>query len=500
MKKSGLPKTSHPVVILLLGLIIAQAIATIQVYRSNIELYDTLAAVSSAGYLAIPNQHAMGRLQEFKAAFRGGLFFTFSIGAGISLGAMAAAWAWNRVFQDRKSILVVIGLVWIGSLLWVNSGGFNLMPTLYFLFIAPVVFALTASRDSVPVTQSGRIKNLGQLMAVPLLALLWFSQYDDNMFIDLRDHLLLSNEYGKKFSNFDYTYTLYPAQAFKALNQKTIKTSRIEDIQSSSTFNRIAKKLIANDYLPLINTTKVDLVIKKDGENLVLKADDRRVLQIPIDQFLDDSRNILQRFSDKCDRDAVFRQFTFLSLLIGFPIAIYITIHAAFYYLGYIILGRGYAALTATIICLLIGILVLIFFQSNRSRSAQIADLSSAIASSHRQTRLAALKLIEHKKLEIANYRDFSIPRENRLPQERYWLARTLAYSRRPETHKMLLEFLNDDNLNVRTMAYYSLGVRRNPHAIRPILSKIKKSESWYEQMYAYKSLRALGWKQTRSH
>ena len=152
MNKQSLLKTSHPIVILLLGLIIAQVIATIQVYLSNIELYNTLTAVSAAGYLAVPNQHAMDCLLAFKAAFGGGLFFTFSIGAGISLSAMAAAWLWVRLFQEKRTILFVIGLVWGALLFLANSKGFNLISTLYFLLIAPVVFALTARRDSAPVS------------------------------------------------------------------------------------------------------------------------------------------------------------------------------------------------------------------------------------------------------------------------------------------------------------------------------------------------------------
>jgi HEAT repeat protein len=155
--------------------------------------------------------------------------------------------------------------------------------------------------------------------------------------------------------------------------------------------------------------------------------------------------------------------------------------------------------MTASIMCLLMGIIVLIYFQSNRSSSIQIQNISDALKSEHWQTRVAALKLIEQKKLEIASYRIYPDLLRNRIPQERYWLARTLAFSRRPETFTDLLEFLNDDNLNVRTMALYSLGVRKNPRAIRPIISKIEESQIWYDQMYAYKTLRSLGWKQTKS-
>lgn len=492
--------TTHPVIILFLGLLIAQIIATIQVHLSNLGLYNTLVNVVSAGYLAIPNKQVMGSLRDFSPAFWGGLFFTVTIGAGISFGAMAAGWMWVRLFLRKRSILVFFGFVWAGLLFLVNSNGFGLMLTLYFLFIPPVIFTVTVKREYRPSGQSDRIRRLVHLIPVPLLALLWFTQFDNTMFLDLRDHLLLSNDYGRKFSNFYYNYTLYPAEAFKALNQKSIKTCSIKNIQSRSMNQRIGRRLIANDYLPLSDTTDVDLVIQRNNEHLIFQTDGRRAFQIPMDQFLDDSRNVLLRFSEEADRHAIFRQITFLSLLIGFPMSLYMIIHAVFYYLGYFIIGRNTSALTASIICLLAGVIVLIYFQSNRSRSIQIQNIAESLSSDHWQTRIAALKLIAHKKLDIANYQFYPVRHRNRSPQERYWLVRTLALSRRPQYLKVLLEYLNDENMNVRTMAFYSLGLRRDPRAIRPIISKIEKSDSWYEQMYAYKALRSLGWKQTKSH
>jgi hypothetical protein len=499
MKKLKRFRTTHPVIILFLGLIIAQIIAAIQVYLSNLDLYKTLSDVSSAGYLAIPNKHVMGSLRELGPAFWGGLFFTLTIGVGISLGAMASAWIWVRMFVKKRSILVFFLFIWAGMLILVNSNGFSLMPTLYFLVIAPVVFSLSAERASMTDIQSNRIRRLVSLIPVPLLALLWFTQFDNQMFLDLRDNLLLSNNYGRKFSHFYYTYTLYPAEAFKALSQKTIKTASINNIQTRSTVQRIGMRLTASDYLPLSDASDVDLVINQINDHLVLQTDSRQVLQTPIDQFLTDFRQVLQKFSEECDHQAIFRQLTFLSLLVGFPVFLYMILHAALYYPGYIIFGKRTSALTAPIICLLIGILVLVYFQSNRSRNIQVQNISNALISDHWQTRVAALQLIAQKKLEIASFRTYPDLLKHKTPQERYWLARTLAVSRRPDTFRDLLELLNDDNLNVRTMAFYSLGLRKDPRAIKPILSKIEKSDNWYEQLYAYKALRSLGWKQTRS-
>ncbi len=155
--------------------------------------------------------------------------------------------------------------------------------------------------------------------------------------------------------------------------------------------------------------------------------------------------------------------------------------------------------MAASIIFLLIGIALLFLFQSNRSRSIQIQNISDSLSSNHWQTRVAALKLIAQKKQDIAGYQSYPLRQSNHPPQERYWLVRALAFSRRPENFMVLLEYLNDDSLNVRTMALYSLGLRGNRQAVGPIMSRIENSKNWYEQMYAYKALRSLGWKQSKS-
>jgi hypothetical protein len=499
MSKPKLSAPFHPVGILLIGLLMAQILATIQVYLSNLELYATVSTVNAAGYLAIPNQQVMGGLQNFAPAFFGGLFFTFTIGAAITLATMAAAWIWARVFRHHKFALIFFLTVWAGVLLLVNIHGFCLIPTLYFLLIPPVVFKLAAKRESHWDRPSSGMQRLVHLIPIPLLALLWFTQFNSTMFLDLRDNLLLSNLWGRKFSDFYYNYTLYPAETFKSLDQKMIKTCRLENIQTRSINLNLQNRLTANGYLLLPDTAKVDLKIIQKADNLVFRSGEHMILQIPLNQFISDSQKLLQKFSQRIDRNATFRQFTFLSLLIGFPVLIYMVFHAVLYYLFFLFLDRKAAALTASIMCLLIGSIVLVYFQLNRSGNINLKDISQALQSENWQTRVAALKTIQQEKLEIADYRAYPRLLKSRVPQERYWLARTLAFSRRSGTYDDLLTFLNDKNTNVRCMAFYSLGRRQNPSAIKPILERIKISDNWYSQMYAYNALRSLGWKQTKS-
>ncbi len=498
MSKLNPSKTYHPAGILLCGLVIAQTVATIQVHLSNLELLGTVSALNDAGYLTVPNVMIMNRLQNFWPAFWGGLFFTCSIGAGVSLGSMAAAWIWSRPLGRGKLGLFIFLSIWGGLLLISNIHGFALFPTLYFLLIAPAVFLLTSQWVTHSAIQStGRMRWL-HLIPVPFLALLWCTQLDTELFVDLRDNLLLSNYFGQKFSQFYYNYTLYPAEAFKAQDQKLIRTCRLENISNPGLEQKLATRLLAGDYLPVPGTARVDLKIVQEGDNLIFNGDGRKFLQVKVRQFFAEPQKTLQKYSAERDRQGAFRQFTYLSLLVGFPVLLYIILHFVLYCLTASFLGPKKSALSASILCLMIGLLVLIYFQGNRSRNIQIKDLSAALESKNLSVRIAALKSIQQKRLDIADYRSYPRLLKSPHPQERYWLAVALAASRSQESFIDLLELLDDKNTNVRSMAFQSLGVRNNRQAIGPILEKIKISHDWYAQLYAYRALRSLGWKQKK--
>ena len=490
---------SHPIGLVFIGLLMAQVLATAQVYLSDLDLYATVSTVDAAGYLAVPNQKVMGTLQNLTPAFFGGLFFTLTVGAGLTLVALAAAWLWVRVCARNEYILVFFLCLWVLVLFLVNIDGVNPMASLYFLLIPPALFRLTAGWESRRKSPSGRMRLLVHLAPVPLLALMWFTQFDRDLFLDLRDNLLLSNTWGKKFSNFYYTYTLYPAEVFKSLDQKNIKTYAFEKIQDRAVVLRLENKLAAAGWLLLPEDDRTDLKIVQDQGSLVLKNDKRVISKIPQNEFLKNPEDWLHRYSQQIDRKASFRLSTFLSLLLGFPILIYLLMHAALYYLFSVFIGNKTAALTSSVTCLLIGIVVLIYFQSNRGVNIDVPDISQALESNNWQTRVAALKMIDRKKLEVSRYPAYQNLLQSRIPQERYWLAKTLAYGRRAGTYTDLLTFLNDPNINVQTKALYALGQRRNPRAIKPIIEKIETSNSWYTQMYAYNALRSLGWKQIKS-
>ena len=110
----------HPAAPLLMGLIAAQFIATVHVYLSNLNLYNTLTLIRGSGYLTIPNQNVMPTLTGFIPAFCGGLFFTLSFGAGLALLSIVAVWIWDRVFSRNRHFMVLLISIWTGLLFFMN--------------------------------------------------------------------------------------------------------------------------------------------------------------------------------------------------------------------------------------------------------------------------------------------------------------------------------------------------------------------------------------------
>jgi HEAT repeat protein len=63
-----------------------------------------------------------------------------------------------------------------------------------------------------------------------------------------------------------------------------------------------------------------------------------------------------------------------------------------------------------------------------------------------------------------------------------------------------LTRLLDDPHINVRTQALEALAQRKDRAASGQILKHLKTSPEWYDQLYAYRALRALGWNQALSH
>ncbi len=489
----------YPAKAIVLGLFTTQILATLHVYLSDADLYRTVTAITEAGYFPIPNQHVLHTLKEFGPAFFGGWFFTLSLGAGLSVVSVVCAWIWDRILGRSRASLILIGLLWLGAVVAVNSHGFCPMVSSYFLATPLVVFASALMWMPKQSAKKGWLNRLALLLPIVLLTIIWSAHANRFLFLDLRDFLLLSNPIGKKVDDFYYRYTLYPAQVFKSLEQRTLKTCRLTAIEGQAVGRRMERVLIDYDYLPVSQEAPVDLEVAGSANALLFKHQGKAVLRISSKTFFLHPEQTLRRFSAATDRHALFRQATMVCLLIGFPVTLYIIVFALFQFVLGSFLGPTRSPVVAGVVCFLIGLALLVPLHLARMPAHDQTDLSKALDSKSWQQRVAALRTVVNRRLDIADFPVYRrIPASPNVP-ERYWLAKTLGISRHPETYPDLLALLDDPHPDVVSMAFWALGQRGDRRAIKEILRRIKASDHWYNQWYAYRAMRGLGWRQERS-
>ena len=483
----------------LLGLLTTQIIATLHVYLSNADLYRTVTTITEAGYLTIPNQRVAHTLREFGPAFFGGIFFTLSLGAGLSIFSFACAWVWDRILGRSRVLLAPIVLLWLGIVFAANSQGFCPIVSCYFVAVPPVVFISTLKWMPGQHEKKVWLNRLTYILPVAMLTMIWAAHADPFSFLDIRDYLLLSNPTGKKINDFYYRYTLYPAEVFKPLGQKTLKACRLPPIKDESLARRMENTLILYDYLPVPIDRPVALEIVDARNTLAFKYKAKTVLQTTFKEFLRHPEKVLRHFSAETDKHALFRQATISCLLLGFPLTLYVMVFALIRFVLSFFVRSTPSSVVASAVCFSIGLALLVPLRIGRIKIADAIHLSEALNSDRWQHRVAALRAVAGQELEIGDHYEYRGMLASPHVPERYWLVKALGVSRHPQTYQDLLAFLDDPCPNVVSMAFHALGQRGNKHAKKEILKRIEQSNHWYNQWYAYKALRHLGWKQSRS-
>ncbi|MEE8399716.1 MAG: HEAT repeat domain-containing protein [Desulfobacterales bacterium] len=492
-------RTFYPAMILCLGLWVAQVIATLQVYLSNIDFHRTLSLIKANGYVTVPSELIADRLLAFTPAFVGGLFFTCSIGAGLSLFTLGAVWCWDRLFNRNRIVFGILVLLWLACVAGVNWNGFSPLVTLYVVILPVFVSVVSLKWIRRGTHQEQRVRPWGHVIPVIVLALLWTSQQTGSFFLDIRDNLLLTNSWGTAFSDRYYEYTLYPARVIKPLGRKTLKTYTLSGIKKESEASGIQQNLLHQDYLPVPDGSSADLDIVRKDTDLVFYHRHRSVLKMMQEEFSADPVGALKRVSSKSDRHHVFRQLIYISLLLGFPLALYVLLYALLRFVCSFCMSVGAASIAASALCCLIGLSLFFLFQHHRKPPVAPRDIPAALASEHWQDKVAALKTISRKAMELdGSLTHLKLSNSPHIPV-RYWLAKALATDRKPDTVNHLVALLDDPNPNVICMALASLGRQKDRAVVGTIINVIETSDHWYVQDYAYRALRRLGWTQTKS-
>lgn len=487
--------------VLFIGLVSAQIVATVHVFLSNLDVLQATAAVMRGGYLAVPNAQVGVRLESLSTALAGGLFFTLSIGAGLSLTTLAAVWLWDRAFQRRRRVACLFLFAWTAILYGVNANGINIVASIYLIAVplATGVAAIKLLPARTPLVSSRTV--LWPVCTAVILALLWGLALDRHLFVNIRDHLLLPHRVGRSINDAYYAYTLYPAEAFKSLSQKQLRTCVLEETLARSTLVRLEQALRSNDYLPVTVGLPADLVLAPDAATtgVSLNHDGQPIAVVPLKAFLDQPSKALADYSDRLDRQRLFRRLTLVCLLIGFPLLLYSCLYSVLVALPTLFLTVALADMIAAFLCLALGVSLLVPVYRGHMETADAANAAAALASDSSVTRIAALRQAAWQGQDIAALAQRQAIHKSPSIAERYWLARSLAYTKDPAAGSLLAELARDTAPIVVCQALWAMGERNDRAVIPQLVDRVATDPHWYIQMYAYRALRRLGWVQPRS-
>ncbi len=494
--KKGLPTP----LVLLSGLFTAQVGFMLLVYVSNHELLAALKSVHGTVpvYFTIPAGNVVTHLGELSTAFNGGLFFTFTLGAGLSVIAFSFGWLWHNLFARNKTILCTVIICWVGCVGILNYNGFQLIISGTLLLSSFVVFFLTVLHRS-PCCQ--RFYKAFFLVHISLVFLLvgFMGCFGGNItFSNFRDTFLLSNSVGIMINDFYYRYTLHAARVFKPLDRRSVNTCFIDVGEELALGKRFEKILVNADFFPVLPGIQVDLTITKEGKELWFSHRGKRILQCSTGDFLKKPSAWLKQFSSKSDGLFRFRQMIYLGLVVGLPFFLYFFLYALlkifFEKMGWI---KNRTRMWAPALVVFVGMVMsgILSYESTIPTHVGQNPIQS-LTSFHVQERIAALKVICRGKIDIVDLNIYAPLLESSHVGERYWAARALAYSRGDGVKKSLLSLLEDSHPNVVCQALYALGKRGDKRDLQKIIHKITTSDHWYIQWYGYRAVKQLGWKQ----
>ncbi|PID40053.1 MAG: hypothetical protein CR984_05160 [Proteobacteria bacterium] len=488
--------------VLLVGLLCAQAVATVHVYHSNLALQKNTLVIARTGYLAVPNAYVAKGLDQLTIAFAGGLFFTLSIGAGLSVLTLAAVWLWNRVFRRRRRALTAGLLTWFVLIGAANGNGWNPAASAY-LVMVPLATALAAMHlmpaRTTLITPAGIF---WPVAAILVLAVLWGLVLDNQMFVTIRDHLLLGNRVGIGIARAYYGYTLYPAETFRPIDQRQLRTCGLDKSLDRSSRNRIERISRMNDCLPVPDGAFADMTFSRaDGTpaRLALQHKGKTVMRVAAKELFGNPHKVLAAFSERLDRNRNFRKMTLAGLLLGFPLVLFTLAFSLLGALPNLFLPVALADMLTAVICVGLGTLLLVPVYRGHNAAVAADNPGTALSTGSPAIRIQALQAACKQKRDItAAALKHGIDKSAHVA-ERYWLARSLANARHLQAPSLLMQLAADREPIVACQALWAMGKRGNRGKVPDIMERINTSPHWYVQMYGYRALRSLGWVQPRS-
>ncbi|WP_170923875.1 HEAT repeat domain-containing protein [Desulfocicer vacuolatum] len=495
------------------------------VYTSNHEILAALKEIhgTKSAYLTIPAGNVVTGLGQLSTAFNGGLFFTFTLGTGLSVTAFLFGWVWHHLLGRNKKILPIAILCWVGGVAMVNYNGPQFIISATLLLTPFVVFFFTVFPHPSGCARLSRFYLWFHILLIFFSVTVAGFLGGNISFSNFRDTFLLSNPAGIMINDFYYRYTLHAARVFKPLGKRNVNTCFIDISKDDPLGKRIEEILLKADFFPVPPEKQVDLFVTKNGNHLCFIHRGKKILQCSTAAFVRSPSAWLKQFSLRTDNHLLFRQLIYFSLVAGLPLWGYIFLCVLLQtFLDKIGWSgnrtrMGVSVFVLSVIMVVVGILSYMSKISphtaqnpvqslvGRNRCAHLPTKSYNRHASHADEflvaphvcgRIAALKIICRKKIDLVDVQIHGALLKSSHVAERYWAARALAYSRGERGRKSLISLLEDSHPNVVCQALYALGKRADKTVVPAIIHLITTSDHWYVQWYGYRALKQLEWKQ----
>ena len=448
--------------------------ATLFVRESNLNLMEKTGAILTTGALAIPTPAMRPSLDSWEAALGGALFFTLTVGALTLFGALIAPSLHRLGRLSRKRALglhgalglLLLGLMGIGPetrpLLMGGAGVFLLM-------LPPLLIPTSPGPRN-----TYRLPTLLVHLLVPLLLGAGITAthlaLPSGLFSGFRDAFLFDNPMGNTVRRFYYTYTLFPAEAFKRLDQKSQVTVRMLGTPKAATRQWLAQKRhIPVTYGPFDYTLDIQ-------ENSVVLNNGGTPVSASAALFRTNPTSVFRDFSMQNDPFAPLRTLTWYALLTAFPLLCYLLVHTLFTLLGCLFMPRAPATLTATLAVTLMAAGLLILLISGHSLPREALGTLSPHGGTTGALPEAMRKAARHPSA-LVRYRAALA-------------ARRLGAS--VEKHTLLSRLARDSDPNVACQALGSMGATGDRNYIDELEEMVRTHPQWYVQWYGYRAMGRL--------
>lgn len=476
------------------GVFASQTIGTVHVLLSNRVLFLAMADLHDRGLLTVPNEQILPSLGEMGPALFGGLFFTFTLGIGLTVLTLLFVQTIRSAPGTSRFLFSGFLLLFFAfCLISVNKNGFNPVGSAYFLFppalTAGLALRFLPGKDPGASPWKIAVPTLFFLFSLPFLVPVTGLDF----FHQVRDRVLLSHPWGIAANDFYYRYTLHAAEAVKSFQQKLIRTYRIDGTLDGDKATLLNKSLNYEDVF-LVSSPAADLVLEEKGDALSLGTPDGQVLQVDLRSMLTDPSEFLERYSTRTDRWGFFRKGTFCSMIVFYPAALFFLIYTLI--TRFLPQGagprRGPLFASGFSFLLLAGAAFLL--SPGKNLPASFPNLPTMIQSGNPGEQGRALRMIFSHGPDIASFPRYDALGKSPSVIVRYWFARCLEKSRSEKATALLLALMEDGQINVATTAIEVLAKRGDRGVIPEIRNKLIRSDHWYVQWYAYRALRRLGW------